>query len=274
MAAKIGVDEETVRRRIRRARESGFLKGWQVILHPNIVDRESAGVHLTTLNEEKKLSALREIEQMDGVVILINFHENSLRVIFYHKDEQDFQKKIQQFKTICGSKEEPVLWRGGFPPSRLKLKRTDWEILRALRKDARRSPSEIADEVGVSSRTVKRRLTIMTKGLTFYLIANLDYDKYPGVAVDLLVFCPDSATKTIVDQRVRSMTDRIVFSFIEAKGFSIYALLCLNMAEAEKIRDEIRKIGGVNNVRMDTIRTNMATQDWLDREIENQLVMN
>ncbi|HZY94500.1 MAG TPA: AsnC family transcriptional regulator [Candidatus Bathyarchaeia archaeon] len=270
IAAKIGVDEETVRRRVNRARESGFLKGWQVVLNPHVIGRESAGAQLTVDDENRKGSVISDIEKSDGVVIMINFHGKSLRVIFYHKGDKDLADKIQGFSSICQS-EQPIVWRGGFPSSSVKLKRTDWEIILALRKDPRRSPSEIADEVGVSTRTVKRRITGLTRGLAFYLLPMLDYRKYPGVAVDFLVFCPDLQKKYQLDKLVRAKTDRIIFSFIDAKGFSIYAILCLNISEAENIHDWLKGLDGVEKVTMDTMRNNSVVRGWLDEEIGNHL---
>jgi len=270
IAAKIGVDEETVRRRVNRARDSGFLKGWQVVLNPHVIGRESAGAHLTVDDENRKDSVISEIEKLDGVVIMINFHGRSLRVIFYHKGEEDLADKTQLLSSICQS-DQAIVWGGGFPSSSLKLKRTDWEIVRALRKGPRGSPSEIADDVGVSTRTVKRRITGLTRGLAFYLLPMLDYDKYPGVAVDFLVFCPDPQKKYQLDKLVPAKTDRIVFSFVDAKGFSIYAILCLNISEAENIHDWLRGLDGVEKVRMDTMRNNSVVRGWLDEEIEKQL---
>lgn len=272
IAAKIGVDEETVRRRVNRARESGFLKGWQVVLNPHVVGRESAGAQLTVDDETRKNLVISMIEKLDGVVIMINFHGKSLRVIFYHEGEKDLADKIQQLSSICHS-EQAIVWGGGFPSPNLMLKRTDWEIVQALRKDPRRSPLEIAGEVGVSTRTIKRRITGLTKGLAFYLLPMLDYDKYPGVAVDFLVFCPDPQKKSQLDKLVRAKTDRIVFSFIDAKGFSIYAILCLNISEAESIHDWLKGLDGVEKVRMDAMRNNNVVKGWLDEEIKKHLAM-
>jgi DNA-binding Lrp family transcriptional regulator len=270
IAAKIGVDEETVRRRINRARESGFLKGWQVVLNPHVVGLESAGAQLTIDKEERKSSVISQIEHLEGVVIMIDFHGKGLRVIFYHKDERDLAKKIQKFNSVCQSN-QAIVWKGGFPPSSLELKATDWQIVKALRKDPRRSPSEIAEEVGVSIRTVKRRITALTKGMAFYLLPMLDYDKYPGVASDFLVFCPDPKKKGELDKLVRVKTDRIVFSFVDAEGFSIYAMLCLNISEAENIHNWIKGLDGVEKVKMDTMRNNVVVTGWLDEEIEKHL---
>jgi len=158
-----------------------------------------------------------------------------------------------------------------FPPSTTKLRRTDWDIIRALRKDPRRSPSEIAQVAGVSTRTVRRRLKVMTEGRAFYLLPILDYDEQVGASPDYLVCCPDETKKQLIDKQVRSKLDRIVFSFTDAPGFSIYAMVCKNLSEAEEIRGWIKGMEGVQDVMMDTMRSNSVVNGWLDQEIERHL---
>ncbi len=164
-----------------------------------------------------------------------------------------------------------MLWKGGFPLSDAVLKRTDWEIVRALRKHPRRSPSEISEEVHVSVRTVKRRLDIMTKGLAFYLLPMLDYDKYPSMGSDFVIYCPDKEKKNRVDKILRTKLDRTIFSFTDAESFSIYAMICMNISEAQEIQTWIMGLDGVENVRLDTMRSNNIVRGWLDQEIDNRI---
>jgi DNA-binding Lrp family transcriptional regulator len=264
------VDEETVRRRVKRARESGFLKGWKLFLNPHLIGLESTGMQLEIDDEERKSAVISQVEQVDGVVILIDFHGKALRIILYYENESDFERKAQQIRAICGD-DKLIRWKGGFPASDLKMKRTDWEIVKAFRKDPRRSPSEVADELRISPRTVKRRLTIMTENNSIFMLPELDYDRSPGVACDFLITCPDETKKSEVNKLMRGKRDRIVFSFTEANGFSIFALICLNLSESEEIHKWIKGMDGVTDVRVDIMRGNILVDHWLDQEIEKQL---
>ncbi|HZW55343.1 MAG TPA: AsnC family transcriptional regulator [Nitrososphaerales archaeon] len=44
IARKLGVDEETIRRRIRRAEQVGLIKGGELILNPYLIGREPSGL--------------------------------------------------------------------------------------------------------------------------------------------------------------------------------------------------------------------------------------
>jgi DNA-binding Lrp family transcriptional regulator len=270
IAERLRVDEETVRRRVKRARESGFLKGWKLFLNPHLIGLESTGIQLDIDDEERKAAVISQVERMDGVVILIDFHSRALRIILYYENESDLERKTQQIKSICGN-DQLLLWKGGFPASDQNMKRTDWEIVKAFRKDPRRSPSKVADEVGVSTRTIKRRLTAMTQNNSIFMLPALNYDKSLGVACDFLIICPDETKRSEVNKQMRAKLDRVVFSFTEAKGFSIFALMCLNLSESEEIHKWIKGMDGVSDVRADIMRGNILVDKWLDEEIEKQL---
>ncbi len=233
-AEKLGVDEETVRRRVKRARESGFLKGWKLFLNPHLIGFESTGLQIEIDDEERKLEVISKIGQVDGVVIVIDFHGTALRVVLYYHNEDDLERKIQQVSSICHNS-KVVRWVGGFPATDLKMKNTDWEIVRAFRKDPRRSPSAVADEVKISTRTVKRRLTLMTKNNSIFMLPEINYDKSIGVASDYLIVCPDDKKKSEVDKLLRGKLERVIFSLTDVKGFSIFALMCTNISESEQL---------------------------------------
>jgi DNA-binding Lrp family transcriptional regulator len=270
IAEKIGVDEETVRRRVKRARESGFLKGWKLFLNPHLIGLESTGMQLEVDDEERKADVISQVEQVEGVVILIDFHGKALRVILYFENERDREKRVQQVISICRG-DRLIRWQGGFPPSDLKMKRTDWEIAKAFRKDPRRSPSVVADEVGISTRTVKRRLTIMTESSSIFMLPEIDYDKSLGVACDFLIVCPDETKRREVNKQIRERLDRVVFSLTDVEGFSIFAQICLNLSEGEEIHKWIRGLDGVSEVKVDIMRGNILVDKWLDEEIEKRI---
>ena len=270
IAEKIGVDEETVRRRVKRARESGFLKGWKLFLNPHLIGFESTGMQLDIDDEDRKADVVRQVEQIDGVVILIDFHGRALRIILYYEGEADLEKKIRQINSICRS-DKLTRWQGGFPAIDLKMKRTDWEIVTAFRKDPRRSPSEVADQVRISTRTVKRRLTAMTENNSIFMLPELDYDRSLGVACDFLIVCPDETKRSEVNKLMRAKLERVVFSLTDVKGFSIFALICPNLSESEEVHRWLKGLDGVSEVRVDIMRENILVDRWLDEEIDRQL---
>src|SRR5215475_475128 len=80
VAKKLGVDEETVRIRIRSLRQSGFLLGWRLILNAHLLGRESHILALEFEDVENKNRAVEQFRRLDGVVLIQTLHGNTLQV--------------------------------------------------------------------------------------------------------------------------------------------------------------------------------------------------
>lgn len=268
---KLGVDAETVRKRVKRAREHGFLQSWRLIPNPDVLGQESAGIHFDVADESRKPELIEQVKLMDGVVLVVDFHGQALRLVFYSETERDLSRRIQLVASLCGAR-NLVRWTGGIPPSEAILTKTDWKIVKALRKEPRRNLAEVASEVGVSARTVKRRLARMTGARAFYMLSTVKGSGYTGVIANFLIFCPDETKKAGVDRGMPTKLPRVVFSFNTAKGFSIFTGACDNLSEAESIHHWVKGQDGVQQARMDIQRENILVDAWLDGEIERRAV--
>jgi DNA-binding Lrp family transcriptional regulator len=181
IAKRLGVDEETVRKRVERVRQSGILQGWQLIINPHLIGRESASIELEVGSESAKNSAISQLKLTEGIISILSFHGRQLQVGFYYRNEKALARQISLMESICGCRGS-MLWNVSFPPFRLKMSRTDWMILDALRKDPRTKLSDLAREVKVSTRTLNRRIERMIQGWAFFLHAAIDLKKLGGLA--------------------------------------------------------------------------------------------
>ena len=170
LSKRLGVDDQTVRRALKRMEDSGFLKTWSVILNPRVFNMEAASVLLESGNAPSlpidEIAA--QLKFIEGVVIIFRFHDDSgFRVIFYYEDENDLDRKIRLMCSICKKSKPSLAWNLIYPPSKIKLKTTDWRLIRILLKNSRKSPSDIAGQLGVSSRTVRRKLCFIGREQCF-----------------------------------------------------------------------------------------------------------
>src|SRR5919197_2261295 len=173
VAKKIGIDEETVRIRIQTLKQSGFLLGWRLILNANLLGRESHILAVELLDVEKKDRTIAQISQMDGVVLIQSFYGKILQVTIFSKNEEGFGMQMKKITLITGSKIF-THWKVNLPRCNHKAKQTDWMIIGALLKNADKKIPEIAHELKVSPKTVKRRINMMMGSSAFYLQPILD----------------------------------------------------------------------------------------------------
>jgi DNA-binding Lrp family transcriptional regulator len=274
LAKKLGVDEETVRNTVERMRRSGFLKSWSISLNPHALGMECESI-VVGIREEKlqpKQEIVTRLKDVDGVVAIFSFMKDPLlRMVLYYADDQDLERKIRLISSICGAREPRMSWKIPFPLPDLELKKTDWQIIGLLLKNSKRSVSEIAKAVGVSSRTVTRRLELMMEQNSFFLSPVVDAANVDGFLYHFVISFRDQSVKPGADQRLRQSIGRIVFVDTSAQRYSIIASICRNISEAQVTTNLIRNTEGVVEVLASVFEDIIFVRDWIFNEIEKRI---
>lgn len=268
IAKRLGVDEETVRKRVLKVRQSGVLQGWELVINPHLVGRESASIELSVQTASKE-SAISELRLVDGVVSILSFHGAGLQVGFYYRSEKGMGRQVRLMEAVCGCK-GTMLWKVTFPSFDLEMRPTDWLILDALRRDPRTRLSELAGSLNLSTRTLSRRLDRMVAGYAFFLHASIDVKKLGGLACRLLLYCRDQEKKRAVDDAIIARFDKIEWLYTVSEEYSMFVMHCENTAEAEEMESWVKGQEGVDEVRVDVIEEQVTVQEWLGEEIETR----
>jgi DNA-binding Lrp family transcriptional regulator len=156
------------------------------------------------------------------------------------------------------------------PPCYLKLSETDWKIIWAIRDDPRKNLSEIAKEARVTTRTVNRRLTLLTERRAFFLMGLPNFRQLVGMTGNFLIFYSGGEKRS-------SSTVRSIVSRFENKAFAAVtqsALMCNiffhNLSEAEQAYEWIKRLEGVEKARMRIMKDLIFVGDWLDDQMKKR----
>lgn len=217
-----------------------------------------------------KDSVISRIKLVDEVVMIMDFYERPVRVVFYHENDRDRERRLSLIQSICGDM-NPITWQDVFASCDVKLKRTDWQILKALRRDSMQSNADIANELRVSARTVKRRLSFMTESKAIYSFARGDVKKMPGMAYFFLVNCANGKKKDQVDEKITSRLENTVYIETGNKQYSTFAVVFHNPSEADETYRWMKTLDGADDVKMSMMREIISVTDWLDKEIDKHL---
>lgn len=268
VADRIGVDEETVRKRVVRMKELGSLPKWLMKPNPYLLGRQGACVDLEIEPEDKKSGAISKIKKLEGVITMINFMGKGLMVILYYEDDAALDIMSEKMGLICNSK--PVLVRQAFPRPTIVMKKVDWEIISIMADDARMDLQEVVNRTGATLRTIQRRLSKMIEGRAIYLSGRPVYGKMTGLSCNFLVFCPDATKKQAMDREVLSNVRRIELSDTASKEYSIFVVSCENPKEADESLVSLKSFDGVEWVRIGITKEAIHVQDWLKAEVEKR----
>jgi DNA-binding Lrp family transcriptional regulator len=268
VAKQLAIDEETVRNRLRRMNEAGFLQGWQLVLNPSMLGREAAMVELGVSDPESKSNAISRLKLLEGVTLIDDFYGNKLAVQTLYENAGALQRQVQLIASLCGWP-TPVWWRLGFPPCNLTPTRRDWQIIQALRQNARGRLSGVSRDLRISTRTVKRHLQHLVEGNAFYLDPLLDLGRVGGVRCRLWVGC-EASKKETVDQLILSGLKRIISTHTAPQEHSLFVVHCANASEVQGISQWVGNLEGVREVRSNIDVEHIHVQAWLDGEIEKR----
>jgi DNA-binding Lrp family transcriptional regulator len=262
VARNLDVDEETVRNRIKRLKESGFLIGWRLLPNPSLFERGPVMQHLTFDGPATKEEAISRLKHMDGVNVVASLYGADLLITLFDDEGRAASRGL----ATLGSKREPAEWRGiSLPPTAFRMTPTDWQIVRLMLRDAERSLAEVAAEVKVSVRTVKRRLDSMMASSAIFIMPIIDQAKSTGVSYQVSVESKEGR-KSEVDRLVTSRIENLVFKAADSSNTLIYGFSGKNVTEGKELLDWLKKQPGVECVRINIVEELVYVFDWLERE--------
>jgi DNA-binding Lrp family transcriptional regulator len=268
VAKGLDIDEETVRNRLRRMNEVGFLQGWQLILNPILLDREAAIVELRVSDSELKNKVISQLRLLEGVTLINDFYGNELAVDLLYENEGTLARQIQLIASLCDC--PTLVWKPGFPPCNLIPLKTDWQIIQKLRINARGRLSDVAHSLHLTTRTVKRRMTHLIEGNVFYLDPLLNIKKVGGVRCRFWVTC-DAREKKAIDLKILSEFKRIISTHTAPQEYSLFVIHCANASEVQEVSQWLEKLKGVKEVRSNIDVEHIHVNEWLVGEIERRI---
>lgn len=266
IARKLGVDEETVRRRIKRATEKGSLPGWKLLVNPVLLGCEAAVARLGTEDRNRPSLARSRLLRVEGVVVVVEFQGTRCLVNFYYSSPDELERRVELMADLVGSS-EPEIWRARTQPAEFKMRAVDWKMVRALQKDARRDLKEVAAEVGVSPRTVERRLDAMKAGHAVFLTLQPNFDMMAGVVGALLVRYSTADEKQAGDRWLLSEVDRVGYVNTMLEGRTVLTFIRENLAECETVLEKVQKRTETQRTSLETIRNVTVSTRWQEEQV-------
>ena len=272
MAKKIGIDEVTIRNRIKKLYQSGFLKGWHLVVNPSLLGVNWSQIWLNVRSPYDKDDLLGKLLSLSGVLTISDYYGSALTLIVMHekgfpaKKEIDLIAKMSNAENLR-SAEIP------FPRCSIKLRLSDWRIVSAIQSNPRQSYSLISRALEISQKTVKRRLQRMIKENVLFVLPSLDPKGLDGtILTDLVVFYEDSGSKIDVDQRVISQFDRILLRaelYDYEHGF--FNLVIRNISEAREILNWAKELPGVRTAFVELVQDRIEVYDSLRQLVNKKL---
>jgi Lrp/AsnC family transcriptional regulator, leucine-responsive regulatory protein len=198
----------------------------------------------------------------------------------YLKNLNDVEDVVRYIKREAGLVEPsigimamaaPNQFTPPLKPSDLELCDLDLKIIRSLKDDSRKAVSDVAAELGVSAKTVRRRLERMIKNN----LVELGIEWYPDKSNDIITLV-DVRLKPEVDlgmasiQILRKYAPNTLFlwCFVNVPNTFTFTVWTNSMNELQTLRENLEREPSVVSVVPNILYTGYIFETWRDRLVQ------
>jgi DNA-binding Lrp family transcriptional regulator len=272
LAKRLGLGVDAVKERLRRLEREGILQGFEIFPNFRHFGLQVSSVRFRLADEGARARAMTEVQAVDGVQAVTGFLGTELCVDLCHRNPTEMTRRAGVLSRLMGDATYLGACDYPLPPVDHELSPFDWRILQALRGQPRRRLEDVAESLGVSARTVKRRFERMAKAGDFDIVANVD----PGalrnsIMAFLLVHLRPDATKAEGEAVVASLPERWFHVWMPGHKPDFFAaVVAASMGELEELRRQTESLPGVVMVES-RIPVDMHTDmRWIDEWIRER----
>ena len=193
LAASLKVSPRLAKDRLSRLEREGLVLGFDAQPNLGLLALQSRTYAFDIGTRSDRRARLDALPSLEGVMGFVDYVGGWLTVTFTSRGPAEHEQRLARVREHLGGA-EPITW---FEPHAPKPAREptplDWRILRALRGDARAPLRELAAAVGVSTKTVQRRLDRLAEEGAFSTFVRLDERFHDEVLLCSLVVRVDAA---------------------------------------------------------------------------------
>ncbi len=255
IARRVGVDEDTVRHRLKRIEGSGFIQDWRLYVNASLWGGGNVQIRFDVESTAPKSAIVERLRLVPGMTHVAVFYD-SLVALFEYEDASALPRQIELVRRLVEAPEVFVA-RDAFPPCALSLTACDWDLIRALRRDPRRSYVELAAAAQVSPRTARARLSRLLAGGVAFAWPTLNMRApLDGMSVQLEVRYPGER-KAAVDAAIASHAEAYHWHTVHLIPFRPadlwpcgYHLIVPNLSVARDLLEWAQRVPGVSHARL------------------------
>jgi DNA-binding Lrp family transcriptional regulator len=274
LAEATGVAPETVKERMARLASEGVLAGFEIYPNARHLGLEQTTFHLR-MDPTAKEAAVRDLAAVDGFVGVYDFLGHDLCIDILYHGPQDLDRKLRLVATLTNQDDTVRFYDRVFPDPARALGALDWRIVQALRGNARRPLDEVAAQVGVSVKTVRRRLVAMMREGAVDIVADVRLGRVPNLVVfNLVLYLQDPRNKEVIQRILRAYDDRFFYAWQPpSRRFGSYhvTLFATRNAEIEEMRRAAEDLPGVERAEVMIPHGGTYRGEWLDEAMAERL---
>jgi DNA-binding Lrp family transcriptional regulator len=273
MSRSLGVDQGTVRNRIRKLKKSGLIRGWRLEVNPSLLGRKLQCIMLEVPESHDKQDIVGKISSLDDVVLVCNFMGPSLQVLVSSQSDESLEKASRRIIEISGGG-QPTWAQRPTSTIRMALKRTDWEIIKTLQQDPWLPYGQLAKMVGVSPKTTRKRIARLVDEGAIQLSVDVNFSALRGFipASVIVQYSTAARGREVAGRIIDRLGDELFFAELGDPYVGVFAVSMQNVSSLEQIVEWVRNQPGVRSCQPLILLDVIPAHTMKKEEVENTIL--
>lgn len=272
---KLGLDEKTVRVRVKKMEDGGFIKYYQAV--PNLAlfgIKMQSSYRLEAVNITTKHRVVENVQGIPYVVEATDYLGQSVAVTVAGASSKEIELIIERIvnrfelsKIFLGA--SPVREALSFVPEKL-----DWQILQKLRYDALCSIKELAQTLSITPRMAEYRVAKLLNSSAVQIRAVIDSQKQEGlIFYELEMLVEEPRQYGVVRKLGESCGEKLWSIHTSAGGVLRANMFGFTLAEPEAAAVKALELEGVKACTLLIFKATIEPQrpNWIDDLLEQKL---
>lgn len=273
IARKLGANGRTVKLRLNRMQKYGFIQYFQIYPNFRLLGLSGAGYGFDVGNVRKKYEVIESCSLAEGITEIHNFMGGNVCIEFTYRDSRDEERRLQLLRRLT-SCESPVKLYDRVMPNLVEkdLSNTDWMIIKALRYNALRPHSEVAQELGLTTKTVRKRFERMARNNAITVLPIINPSRLPNtLTYAIQVFPIPEMWNTVMENVMKVLDQSCLLTRMYRPSWAALYLTAETLAETEDNLIKVNQIEGVKDSYLLILKEIRDYSQWLDSTINTKI---
>ena len=272
---KLALDEKTVRARIKKMEDDGFIKYYQAMPSFALFGLRVLGLYrFEAMNIATKLKIIQTVQDTSRIVEAVDYIGPTVSIDIAGETNEQAQaaakKLAQRFELATLN-----LGIRTVRDPNVRMDNLDWEIVQKLRYDARMSTTDIAKFLSVTPRMVEYRTDKLLDSGALLIRAVINTQKQAGLIFYELELSLDEARRGSVIGKLQEQHGEKLWSLNSPSPITVLAsIFAFNLGEPEEAAVLASSIEGVRYCHLFILKEVIqpGKSNWVDGLIKERVV--
>jgi DNA-binding Lrp family transcriptional regulator len=271
---KLGLDEKTVRVRVKKMEDDGFIKYYQAMPSLALFQLKNMNTYrFEALNIATKHRAIEYVQELPFIVEAIDYLGQVVSISISGTSSEEISQvaaalanRFELYKWILGSRiiKEPVS----------VADRLDWQIIQELRYNALSGVKELSESLSITPRMVEYRIKKLLGSGMLLVRAIINSQKQQGLIFYEVEMSVDETKQYKVIKRLSEIYAEKLWSVRTlAAGVLLANFFAFTLAEPEEAYVNTLKLEGVRSCSLFIFKETVEPKrpNWMDGLIEQKI---